>query len=116
MAISFFTATVTTPGTSQPLTSSITPAFPTITGTMTGTILPNPSVIVFQADSLNTAAANVYIGGKSMVVSTRTAIGMELAPGQFSPAISLAEGAVGLNEIWIDGATGATKLHVTVVG
>jgi hypothetical protein len=28
----------------------------------------------------------------------------------------LAEGAVGLNEIWIDCATGATKLHVTVVG
>lgn len=116
MAYTSFTATVTTPGTIQPLTSVVTPPFPTMSGTMTGTVLPTASVIVFQADPANTAAALIYIGSKSMVVATRSGVGMALAPGQFSPQVSLAEGAVSLAEIWINADAGAGKLFVTVVG
>ncbi len=118
MAYTSFTATVTTPGTIQPLTSVVAPAFPTMSGTMTGTVLPTASVIVFQADPGNTAAALIYIGSKSMNTTTRAGIGMALAPGQFSPQISLAEGAVSLAEIFIDATAAAAvkNLFVTVVG
>lgn len=118
MAVSMFTATVTTPGTPQQLTSAVTPAFPTISGTLAGVVLPTPSVIVFQADPKNTASKNIYIGGKGMVSATPAGVGIVLAPGAFSPAISLAEGAVSLAEFFIDIDLSATvkNLFCTVVG
>jgi len=119
MAITMFTATVTTPGTPQRLISAVAPAFPTITGALgSGPIFPRASVIVLQADPTNTASKNIYIGGSALNATTRAGIGLALAPGAISPPISLAEGAVALSEIFIDVDAAATtkNLFVTVVG
>jgi len=118
MAITMFTATVTTPGTPQRLISAVAPAFPTISGKLSGTVFPKASVIVLQADPTNTASKNIYIGGSALNATTRAGIGLALAPGAISPPISLAEGAVALSEIFIDVDAAATtkNLFVTVVG
>jgi hypothetical protein len=111
MAWTVFQATVTTPGTPQQLTSSVVPAFPTMSGSMSGVVLPTASVVVFQAGALNTASKNIYIGSKGMTAGT----GLSLPPGVWSPPISLAEGAVSLAEIWIDADSGTLVKGLTVL-
>lgn len=119
MATQFFSAVVTTPGTPQRLTSLTVPALPTLNGGVAGSASLRGSVIVFQADPLNTAAKSIFIGGPSLNVAAKTGYGMALTPGTFGPALELSMGTTALEDFWIDtnSVTASNeRVLVTVIG
>lgn len=117
MATQFLTAVVTTPGTPQKITASVTPALAAISGLLSGSIVPRGSCLLLQADPSNTAAKNIYIGGSAMNVASRQNIGLALAPAT-QPVQIFSDGSVDLGDFYIDADTGATtkNLLITIIG
>jgi hypothetical protein len=122
MSIICFSATVATAGTPQNLASTASPAQPTIN--MGGTTFAAASAtlrgaqIQLQAAPGNTAAKNIYVGSKGMVVGTKAGCGMTLLTGTQPISLGQFGGLEDLADLWIDtdaGTNGTEKILVTVV-
>jgi len=81
MAATQFTSTVATPGTPQRLTAGATPALPTLSGGLSGTITPSGRQIRVTANPGTTATKSLFIGGPSLSVSGNSGWSEKLAPG-----------------------------------
>jgi hypothetical protein len=119
MSAIFVSAVLTAAGTPQSLASSTSPALPSINingvSSGSGSATQQLAQIMLQADPSNTGA-NIYIGGRAMVKSTRVGVGLVLPKTGSPVSIGQYGGLVTLDDIYFDGDTTADKLLVTLVG
>lgn len=119
MSAIFGSCTLTAAGTPQSIAASFTPALPSVNingvSSGPGSATQQLAQITVQADPSNTGT-NIYIGGRGMVKSTRSGVGLVLT--KTSPPFSLGQygGGITLDDLLWDGDTTADKLLVALVG
>lgn len=120
MGMICFKNTVTTQGTPQQL---VPPGAQIIMGGVTypaGSATLRGFQILVQADPGNTASKNIWIGNKSMVVSTRVGCGLALVTGGQPVSLGQYGSLQDLADLWIDtdsaGANGTQNILIIVVG
>lgn len=111
-----FTSTVATPGTPQRLTAGATPALPTLSGVLSGTITPRGAQIVVTADAGNTASKSLFIGGPSLNVAGNSGWAFKLAPGASAVIVSPGGSAADSGDFFVDTDGALAKYGVEVVG
>lgn len=117
MASTIFTSAVAAAGTPQRLTAGASPALPTISGFLSGTVTPRGSQIVVTADAGNTAGKTLWIGGPSLSVSGNSGWAYKLAPGASAVIAQLGgAGAVDAGDYWVDTDGTVAKYGVEVIG
>ena len=119
MSIHCFSLAVTTAGTPQQLIESIGSQITMLGVTSAvGSATLRGFQIQLQACPTNTAAKNVYVGNRGMVVSTKAGCGFSLLTGTQPISLGQFGGAEDISDLWFDtdaGTNGTEKILVTVV-
>lgn len=116
MPITSFTTAVATPGTPKRITDAPTPALPTLSGQLAGTITPRGTNILITADPGNTAAKFVWLGGPALNVGANTGWFAKLAPGVSETVATISNGTTDAADIWFDTDGTVAKIGVEVIG
>jgi hypothetical protein len=116
MGLQSWTASIATPGTKQRITDSPTPAMPTLSGALSGTITPRGTNITITSDPANTASKSVFLGSASLSVSGNTGWFAKLAPGASFVVAEISGGATDAADIYYDTDGTTAKIGVELIG
>lgn len=111
-----FTSSVATPGTPQRLHIGATPALPTVSGVLSGTITPSGNQIVVTSDPANTAGKYLWIGGPAMSVSGNSGWSFKISPGGSAVISNVQFGTPNVADWFIDTDGTTAKYGVEVNG